>query len=66
MHLYTNTYLYGLTNEVALSWPAFANHFTKTAGQTMYNYLTQIGIMQANELLNTTNLSLYEVANLVG
>ncbi len=58
--------LEGLANKVALSRAAFANRFKQLVGQTMYDYLTQVRITLAKELLKTTKLSLFEVANRVG
>lgn len=55
-----------LAAEVGLSRAAFAKRFKSLVGQPMFDYLTQLRIQKACELLADTSLPLYEVANRVG
>lgn len=55
-----------LATEVGLSRAAFAKRFKSLVGQPMFDYLTQLRMQQACQLLADTNLPLYEIANRVG
>ena len=55
-----------LAAEVGMSRAAFAKRFKERVGQPMFEYLTQLRIQHAKELLQDRELSLYEVANRVG
>lgn len=51
---------------VGLNEKYFSNRFTKETGETFSNYLTQLRIQKAKELLRTTNFKSYEIAEMVG
>ncbi len=55
-----------LAKEVGLSRASFAKRFKDLVGLSMFDYLTQIRVQRAKELLTDTNQSLYEVANQIG
>jgi AraC-like DNA-binding protein len=55
-----------LAKKVGRSVPHFAELFRNTTGQPPYEYLTQLRMMKAFELLLTTNRSVREVAREVG
>ncbi|ASJ76291.1 AraC family transcriptional regulator [Granulosicoccus antarcticus] len=55
-----------LAADVGLSRAAFAKRFKTLVGQPMFDYLTQLRMQQAGQLLAETDLPLYEVANRVG
>lgn len=55
-----------LAIDVGLSRAAFAKRFKSLVGQPMFDYLTQLRIQHACQLLTNTSLPLYEVANRVG
>ncbi len=55
-----------LAKDVGLSRAAFAKRFKDLVGQPMFNYLTQLRMQHACQLLAETSLPLYEVANRVG
>ncbi len=51
---------------VGLSEKYFTNRFTKETGETFSNYLTQLRIQKAKELLKTTTFKSYEISEMVG
>ena len=55
-----------LGEEIGMSRAAFAKRFKELVGQPMFEYLTLLRVQRAKELLQTTNLLLYEVASRVG
>lgn len=55
-----------VAEHVGLNEKYFSNRFTKEAGETFSNYLTQLRIQKARELLRTTNFKGYEIAEMVG
>lgn len=55
-----------LAADVGLSRAAFAKRFKSLVGQPMFDYLTQLRMQQACQLLAETDLPLYEVANRSG
>lgn len=55
-----------LAADVGLSRAAFAKRFKELVGQPMFDYLTQLRMQQASQLLIDTELPLYEVASRVG
>lgn len=55
-----------LAADVGLSRAAFAKRFKTLVGQPMFDYLTQLRMQQASQLLTDTDLPLYEVASHVG
>ena len=55
-----------VAEHVGLNEKYFSNRFTKETGETFSNYLTQLRIQKAKELLRTTNFKSYEVAEMVG
>lgn len=52
--------------EVGMSRAAFAKRFKGLVGLPMFEYLTRLRIQRAKELLQGTNLRLYEIAGRVG
>ena len=52
--------------EIGMSRAAFAKRFKELVGQPMFEYLTLLRVQRARELLQETNLRLYEVASRVG
>ena len=58
--------LESLALDVGLSRAAFAKRFTSLVRQPMFDYLTQLRMQQACQLLAETDLPLYDVANRVG
>jgi len=52
--------------EIGMSRAAFAKRFKELVGQPMFEYLTLLRVQRARELLQETNLRLYEVASQVG
>jgi len=52
--------------EVGLSRAAFAKRFRQLVGQPMFDYLTQLRMQRACQLLAETDLPLYDVASRVG
>lgn len=55
-----------LADQVALSRAALARRFKERVGQTMFQYLTELRMQRARQLLQETSLPLYEVSNRVG
>ncbi|MGB1310202.1 MAG: AraC family transcriptional regulator [Leucothrix sp.] len=55
-----------LAADIGLSRAAFAKRFKMLVGETMFEYLTQLRMQQACQLLAETDLPLYEIANRVG
>lgn len=55
-----------VAEHVGLNEKYFTNRFTKETGETFSNYLTQLRIQKAKELLRTTNFKSYEIAEMVG
>lgn len=55
-----------LAAQVALSRAAFAKRFRERVGQTMFEYLTQLRMRKAQDLLRGTPAPLYEVARQAG
>lgn len=55
-----------LAEEVSMSRAAFAKRFKALVGQPMFEYLTMLRIQRAKELLQETNLPLYEISSRVG
>jgi len=55
-----------LAIDVGLSRAAFAKRFKTLVGESMFEYLTSIRVLQASQLLAETELPLYEVAGRVG
>ena len=58
--------LESLAREVGLSRAGFARRFKELVGMSMFDYLTQLRVQRAKELLSDTGLSLYAVANHIG
>ncbi len=52
--------------EIGMSRAAFAKRFKELVGQPMFEYLTLLRVQRARELLQETNLRLYEIASRVG
>ena len=55
-----------LAIDVGLSRAAFAKRFKTLVGESMFEYLTSIRVLQASQFLAETELPLYEVAGRVG
>lgn len=55
-----------LAKTVGMSRAAFAKRFRELVGHPVFEYLTDLRIQRAKELLSTTRLPLYDVANRVG
>jgi len=55
-----------LASDIGLSRAAFAKRFKELVGQPMFEYLTQLRMQRACQLLSDTTLSLYEIAEQVG
>lgn len=55
-----------VAEHVGLSEKYFTNRFTKETGETFSNYLTQLRIQNAKELLRTTTFRSYEIGEMVG
>ena len=55
-----------IASQLGLSRAHFTTVFTKTTGESPYNYLTKIRIEKAKEYLSSTSLSVTEVAYSVG
>jgi AraC-like DNA-binding protein len=55
-----------IASQLGLSRAHFTTVFTKTVGESPYNYLTKIRIKHAKEYLSSTTLSITEVAYSVG
>jgi len=55
-----------LAKEVGLSRAGFAKRFKELVGLSMFDYLTQLRVQRAKELLADTNQPLYEVASQIG
>ena len=55
-----------LAQEVGLSRAAFAKRFKSLVGQPMFDYLTDLRIQKAKDLLAGTGMPVYEVASLSG
>lgn len=58
--------LKSIADYVGLNEKYFSSRFTKETGSTFSNYLTEIRIMKAKNLMNTTDLKMYEVSERVG
>lgn len=58
--------LESLAADIGLSRAAFSKRFKALVGQTMFEYLTQLRMQKACQLLKETDFSLYEIANRVG
>lgn len=62
----SNLSLQTIANKIHIS-PSYLSHlFSQQTGKTLVEYLTEIRINRAKELLNTTNYKTYEIANKVG
>ena len=55
-----------LADQVAVSRAALARRFKQRVGQTMFQYLTDLRMQRARELLEETTLPLFDVADRVG
>jgi len=55
-----------LAKEVGMSRAGFAKKFKELVGSSMFDYLSQLRVQRAKELLIDTNYSLHEVANHIG
>lgn len=55
-----------VADHVGLNEKYFSSRFTKEAGETVSEYLTEVRIQKAKELLRTTNFKIYEIAEMVG
>lgn len=55
-----------LSADIGLSRAAFAKRFKSLVGQPMFEYLTQLRMQHACQLLKETDLPLYDVASRVG
>ncbi len=55
-----------LSTDVGMSRASFAKRFKSLVELTMFDYLTQLRLQRACELLTNTSQSLYEIANSVG
>lgn len=55
-----------VADHVGLNEKYFSGRFTKEAGETVSEYLTDVRIQKAKELLRTTNFKIYEIAEMVG
>ena len=55
-----------LAERVGMSRAAFAKRFKALVGHPMFEYLTQLRVQRAKELLRDSSLPLYEIANRVG
>jgi len=55
-----------LAKEVGMSRAGFAKRFKELVSLSMFDYLTQLRVQRAKELLTDTNQSLYEIANQIG
>lgn len=51
---------------VGLNEKYFSSRFTKEEGMTFTNYLTEVRIRKARELMDQTNLKIYEISQSVG
>lgn len=51
---------------VGLNEKYFTSRFSKETGETFSNYLTELRIQKARELLKNTNFKVYEIAEMVG
>lgn len=51
---------------VGLNEKYFSSRFTKEAGNTFSNYLTEVRIRKARELMDQTDLKIYEISQSVG
>ncbi len=58
--------LESLAADVGMSRAGFAKRFKALVEHSMFDYLTQLRLQIASDLLSSTNLSLYEIANRVG
>jgi len=58
--------LNSLANEVGMSRAGFTKRFKLLVGYSMFDYLTHLRLQRACELLEDTQLSLYDIANSVG
>ena len=58
--------LESLAREVGLSRAGFAKRFKELVGLSMFEYLTQLRVQRAKELLLDSKMTLIEVANLIG
>lgn len=58
--------LQGLGREVGVSRAALAKRFKALVGQSMFDYLTDLRVRRARELLRDTSLPIHEVASRVG
>ena len=58
--------LQSLAEEVGMSRAGLARRFKELVGSPMYEYLTQLRVQKARELLLQTKLPLYEIASRVG
>jgi two-component system response regulator YesN len=55
-----------VADHVGLSASYFSSIFSHGVGETFVEYLTKLRIERAKELLRTTNMYLYEIAEAVG
>ncbi|MEG1900772.1 MAG: response regulator [Clostridium sp.] len=58
--------LKSVADYVGLNEKYFTTRFTKETGSTFINYLTDLRIQKAKELMNTTELRIYEISEHVG
>lgn len=58
--------LENLSGQVGLSRAAFARRFKALVGQPMFEYLTNLRMQRARELLRDTGMPVYEIANRAG
>jgi two-component system response regulator YesN len=65
-HYYENFTLARLAAMSHMSVSYFSMLFKKTTGQTCLNYLNQVRMQKAKELLREPDLKIYEVADMVG
>lgn len=61
-----NISLQDVANHVAISKNYFSELFRKTTGQTFIDYLIRLRLSRASELLRTTTLKIYEIAEMSG
>ena len=63
---HTSWTLEKLAGEIGMSRAAFAKRFKELVGQPMFEYLTNLRMQRAKELLRESALPLYEIAGRVG
>ncbi|WNR43025.1 response regulator transcription factor [Paenibacillus roseipurpureus] len=65
-HYYENFTLARLADMSHMSVSYFSLLFKKTTGQTFLNYLNEVRLQKAKELLQEPDLKIYEIADMVG